>query len=81
MNLKIMKWFYSKVKIFGKKEKKLIWAEGQVFMKHWVFHYFGGIMPWEMCKDSEIISRFDKILNITKLNKIYYLKEEYINLI
>ncbi len=59
---------------FGKKKfkKKKFLAEGQVFMKHWVFDYFGGFMPWRCAADSEFITRVGKFIKIKKLNKILF---------
>ena len=62
-----------KSKNFGKKtKKKIIWAEGQVFMKHWVFDFFGGFMPWRCAADTEFIMRVDKFLTVKKINKILF---------
>jgi hypothetical protein len=38
--------YFIKQKILEKIQKeKILWADGQIFMKHWVFDYFGGFMP------------------------------------
>ena len=60
-----------KAKNFGKKiRNKVIWAEGQLFMKHWVFDYFGGFMPWRCAADTEFIKRVGKFVKFKKIKKI-----------
>ena len=41
-------------------------------MKHWVFDYFGGFMPWRCAADSEFITRVGKFIKVKKLNKILF---------
>jgi len=56
---------------FGK-SNTIFWAEGQVFMKHWVFDYFGGFMPWVCSADSEFIIRVDKFINVKEINIVLF---------
>jgi glycosyltransferase involved in cell wall biosynthesis len=48
----------------------IIWANGQIFMKHWVFDYFGGFMPWRCEGDGEFVNRVDKFLTVVKIPTI-----------
>ena len=58
-----------KMKNYNEKTKKNFLkteAYGQFMIKHWVFDYFGGFMPWRCSSDEEFIKRvfkFIKILN------------------
>lgn len=52
---------------FGKKSDKIGWASGQIFMKHWVFDYFGGFMPWRCEGDGEFSNRVDKFLTVIRI--------------
>ena len=63
---------FFKTKNFGKESETILWAEGQIFMKHWVFDYFGGFMPWKCSADTEYIFRVDKLLNVEKINVILF---------
>lgn len=62
---------YFKGKNFGK-SNTIFWAEGQVFMKHWVFDYFGGFMPWRCSADSEFIIRVDQFINVEQINIVLF---------
>ena len=59
---------------FGKTIYGQKWAYGQIFMKHWVFDYFGGFMPWRCEGDSEFIRRVDKFIKVQYINKILFKK-------
>ena len=63
-----------KSKNFGKKTKtkKIFFAVGQIFMKHWVFDYFGGFMPWRCGADTEFRRRVQKFVKFGKVNKILF---------
>ena len=61
-----------KAKNFGKDSETILWAEGQIFMKHWVFDYFGGFMPWRCSADSEFIIRVDQFINVKKIDIILF---------
>ena len=63
---------YFKGKNFGKNSEKILWADGQIFMKHWVFDYFGGFMPWRCAADTEFIFRVDQFINVEKINIILF---------
>ena len=63
---------FFKTKNFGKNSNTIIWAEGQIFMKHWVFDYFGGFMPWRCGADTEFIIRVDQFINVEKINIILF---------
>ena len=54
---------------FGNKNN-IIWANGQIFMKHWVFDYFGGFMPWRCEGDGEFVNRVDKFITVVKIPTI-----------
>ena len=41
-------------------------------MKHWVFDYFGGFMPWRCAADTEFIKRVGKFIKFKKLKKILF---------
>ena len=55
-------------------KKKILWSYGQIFIKHWVFDYFGGFMPWRCEGDAEFIFRVDKFITVHKINKILFKK-------
>ena len=59
-----------KSKNFGNNSTSIGWAVGQIFMKHWVFDYFGGFMPWKCEGDREFINRIDQFLIIKHINKV-----------
>jgi len=63
-----------KSKNFGKKtkSKSIFWAEGQIFIKHCVFDYFGGFLPWKIAADTELIFRIGKFVKFMKMNKILF---------
>jgi len=52
---------------FGKNSDHIGWASGQIFMKHWVFDYFGGFMPWRCEGDGEFSNRVDKFLTVIRI--------------
>ena len=62
---------YFKGKNFGN-SNIIFWADGQVFMKHWVFDYFGGFMPWICSADSEFIIRVDQFINVEQINIVLF---------
>ena len=39
-------------------------------MKHWVFDYFGGFMPWRCEGDGDFVNRVDKFLTVVKIPTI-----------
>ena len=62
---------YFKGKNFGN-SNTIFWAEGQIFIKHWVFDYFGGFMPWICSADSEFIIRVDQFINVKQINIVLF---------
>ena len=41
-------------------------------MKHWVFDYFGGFLPWKIAADTELTTRIEKFVKFKKLNKVLF---------
>jgi len=39
-------------------------AYGQFMIKHWVFDYFGGFLPWKCSADEEFKKRVRKFINV-----------------
>ena len=50
-------------------------AIGQFMMKHWVFDYFGGFMPWKCGSDGEFKYRVYKFIKIIYLKDILFLRQ------
>ena len=50
-------------------------------MKHWVFDYFGGFMPWRYAADTEFINREDQLINVEKINILFFKSHKNINFI
>jgi glycosyltransferase involved in cell wall biosynthesis len=44
-------------------------AYGQFMMKHWVFDYFGGFLPWKCSADEEFKKRVRKFIKVLTLNE------------
>ena len=44
-------------------------AYGQFMMKHWVFDYFGGFLPWKCSADEEFKRRVRKFIKVLTLNE------------
>ena len=63
---------FFKTKNFGKDSETILWAEGQIFMKHWVFDYFGGFMPWRCGADTEFIIRIDQFIKVEKIGVVLF---------
>ena len=61
------------------KKTKLSDAYGQFMIKHWVFDYFGGFMPWKCSADSEFIIRVEKFINILFLKDDLLLRKIHPN--
>ena len=61
-----------KMKNFNIKNNKtqLRDAYGQFMIKHWVFDYFGGFLPWKCAADDEFFTRVKKFI------KILFLEDE-----
>ena len=59
---------------FGKDSHSIIWSYGQIFIKHWVFDFFGGFMPWRCEADAEFLNRVDKFIRVHKINRILFKK-------
>jgi glycosyltransferase involved in cell wall biosynthesis len=56
-------------------ETSLDEAYGQFMIKHWVFDYFGGFMPWKCAADAEFKKRVFKFINVLKLEDILFLRQ------
>lgn len=54
---------------FGKNKIKK-WAYGQFLVKHWVFDWFGGFLPWICDGDGEFHTRIEKFINVKKIHTI-----------
>ncbi len=54
-------------------------AYGQFMMKHWVFDYFGGFLPWKCSADEEFKNRVKKFINILTLNEPLFLRNIHPN--
>ena len=54
-------------------------AFGQFMIKHWVFDYFGGFMPWKCAADDEFITRVKKFINILFLEDELLLRKIHPN--
>ena len=67
------------MKNFGN-ETNVIWADGQFLIKHNVFDWFGGFMPWICAADTEFDFRIRKFIQLKKL-KIYFFLKEFIQII
>lgn len=52
-------WF--KMQNFGYSSEKK-WAYGQFLLKHWVFDWFGGFLPWICSGDAEFHARTEKFI-------------------
>ena len=50
-------------------------AIGQFMMKHWVFDYFGGFMPWKCGSDAEFKKRVIKFINVISLKDVLLLRQ------
>ena len=50
-------------------------AIGQFMMKHWVFDYFGGFMPWKCGSDAEFKKRIIKFINVIYLKDVLLLRQ------
>ena len=50
-------------------------AIGQFMIKHWVFDYFGGFMPWKIGSDKEFKTRVIKFINVIYLKDILLLRQ------
>ena len=50
-------------------------AIGQFMIKHWVFDYFGGFMPWKIGSDAEFKIRVIKFINVIYLKDILLLRQ------
>ena len=46
---------------------KISWTYGQFLIKHWIFDYFGGFMPWICSSDAEFFARLKFILTLKKI--------------
>ncbi len=55
-----------KLENFGNSNREH-WAEGQAFIKHWVFDWFGGFLPWICAGDSEFHKRTHKFIISKKI--------------
>ena len=60
-------WF--QLKNFGY-STQIQWAQGQFLMKHWVFDWFGGFLPWICAADAELHYRIDRFINFKKIEII-----------
>jgi len=56
-------------------ETSLREAYGQFMIKHWVFDYFGGFMPWKCSSDAEFKERVYKFINVLKLEDVLFLRQ------
>ena len=54
-------------------------AFGQFMIKHWVFDYFGGFLPWKCAADDEFITRVQKFINILFLEDELLLRKIHPN--
>jgi len=54
-------------------------AYGQFMIKHWVFDYFGGFMPWKCAADDEFFIRVKNFINILFLNDELLLRKIHPN--
>ena len=50
-------------------------AHGQFLIKHWIFDYFGGFLPWKCSADEEFIIRVKKFIKILFLNETLFLRK------
>ena len=50
-------------------------AIGQFMIKHWVFDYFGGFMPWKCGSDGEFKARITKFINVIYLKDVLFLRQ------
>jgi glycosyltransferase involved in cell wall biosynthesis len=50
-------------------------AIGQFMMKHWVFDYFGGFMPWKCGSDAEFKKRIIKFIKVIYLKDVLLLRQ------
>ena len=57
-------WF--KMENFGYSTEKK-WAFGQFWIKHWVFDWFGGFLPWICAGDAEFHARTNKYIKSKKI--------------
>jgi hypothetical protein len=48
-------------------------------MKHWVFDYFGGFLPWKCSADEEFKNRVKKFINVLTLNESLFLRNIHPN--
>ncbi len=55
-----------KLENFGNSNREH-WAEGQAFIKHWVFDWFGGYFPWICAADAELNSRIEQFIQLKKI--------------
>ena len=51
---------------FGR-DDKIDWTYGQFLIKHWIFDYFGGFMPWICSSDDEFFERLKFLLILKKI--------------
>ena len=58
-----------KMENFGYSKEKQ-WACGQFLIKHWVFDWFGGFLPWPCSGDIELHVRIDKFIKLKNIPKI-----------
>ena len=70
-----------KMKNYNENTKKNLKKEayGQFMMKHWVFDYFGGFMPWRCSSDEEFTIRVFKFIKILKLKDTLLLRKIHSN--
>ena len=57
-------WF--KMENFGYSTEKK-WAYGQFLIKHWVFDWFGGFLPWICAADAEFHTRTNKFIKSKRI--------------
>ena len=50
-------------------------AYGQFLIKHWIFDYFGGFMPWKCGSDDEFITRIKNFINVLFLNEVLFIRK------
>jgi hypothetical protein len=67
-----------KFKNFGNNED-VDWALGQIFVKHDVFDWFGGFMPWPCSADDEFFFRIENYLVYQYIDKIIFFLKLFLN--
>ena len=65
-----------KLKNFGQSNEKK-WAKGQIMIKHNVFDWFGGDMPWSCSADAELIFRIRLFVYEGTVEKIVFRRRVY----